>query len=96
MFQVGDTVGNHEIVAQLKAGGMATLYLARRRGAAGFARPVVIKVIHSHLDSDPNFVKMFVDEAKLCARIQHPNVVHVEELGQERGQYYLVMEYVHG
>jgi len=89
-------IGNYEIVSHLKAGGMATLYLARRTGAAGFARHVAIKVVHPHLAQNQSFVRMFLDEAFLSARIQHPNVVHVEELGEADGVYFLVMEYVHG
>ncbi len=75
---------------------MASLYLAHRTGPQGFARPVALKVIHPHLSQDAQFVRMFVDEALLCARIRHPNVVHVEELGQHAGAYYLAMEYVDG
>lgn len=96
MVDVGDTLGNYQIVARLKAGGMATLYLGRRAGAAGFARHVAIKLVHQHLVGDRNFVRMFLDEALLSSKIHHPNVVHVEELGEEKGVYYLVMEYVHG
>ena len=92
----GEKVGGYEIVAPLRAGGMATLYLARRAGAAGFERFVALKVVHSHLVADPTFARMFVAEAKLCARIQHPRVVHVEELGEHRGMHFLAMEYVHG
>jgi serine/threonine protein kinase len=75
---------------------MGSLYLAQRVGADGFARPVAIKVIHDHLASNKRFVKMFVDEARMSARIDHPNVVRVEEFGEADGRYYLVMEYVHG
>ena len=75
---------------------MASLYLAHRTGPAGFARPVALKVIHPHLSQDAQFIRMFLDEALLCARIRHPNVVHVEELGQHAGAYYLAMEYVEG
>ena len=96
MFSVGDRVGLYEIVAELRAGGMATLFLGRRAGAAGFAKLVAIKVVHEHLAEDPVFVQMFVDEALLSARIQHPNVVHVEELREFEGHHFLVMEYVHG
>lgn len=96
MFKVGSHIGEYEVVARLKSGGMATLYLGRRGGAAGFARYVAIKVVHPHLAVDDTFVSMFIDEAKLCARIAHPNVVHVEELGTTEGTYFLVMEYVNG
>lgn len=96
MFAVQDKVGDYEIVAKLKAGGMATLFLGKRCGASGFSRHVAIKVVHEHLASDPTFVQMFVDEALLSSKIHHPNVVHVEELRQVDGRHFLVMEYVHG
>ena len=96
MFRVGDKVGDYEIVARLKSGGMATLFLGRRMGASGFSKHVAIKVVHPHLAEDPSFVQMFVDEAMLSARIQHPNVVHVEELREVDGNHFLVMEYVSG
>ena len=96
MFRVGDKVGDYEIVARLRSGGMATLFLARRIGASGFHKHVAIKMVHPHLAQDPTFVQMFVDEALLSAQIDHPNVVHVEELRQIDGNHFLVMEYVDG
>ncbi len=79
---------------------MATLFVGQKRGAAGFSRHVAIKVVHEHLASDEEFVRMFVDEALLRARIHHPNVVHVEELGETPHDgmpvHFLVMEYVYG
>ena len=96
MIRVGDTISGYEILSKLSAGGMATLYLARRGGASGFSKHVAIKVVHEHLAEDPTFVEMFVDEALLSSRIHHPNVVHIEELRQLDGQHFLVMEYVSG
>ena len=96
MFAVGDVVGSYRILAPLRSGGMADLYLAQREGAAGFRRLVAIKVVHPHHAEDPQLVRMFLDEARLTARIDHPNVVHVEDLGEVSGTYFLVMEYVHG
>ncbi len=96
MIREGDRVADYEIVARIKAGGMATLFLGRRTGASGFSKPVAVKVVHPHLAEDPSFVEMFVDEALLCARIQHPNVVHVEELRETQGTHLLVMEFVAG
>jgi len=90
----GPTIAGYEIVAKLKSGGMAALYLGRREGAAGFAKHVAIKVIHDHLAEDDGFVKMFLDEARITARIEHPNVVHVHDLGFANDHYFLVMEYV--
>jgi eukaryotic-like serine/threonine-protein kinase len=88
--------GDYEIVKRLRVGGMATLYLARRHGAAGFSRLVALKMIHPHLVEQPAFVEMFVDEARICSQISHPNVVHVEEFGVIDGVHYLVMEFLDG
>ena len=95
-LEPGSTLGGYRILARLRAGAMGVLYLARRSGASGFTRPVAIKVIHDHLAANKRFCRMFIDEAKLSARIDDPNVVRVEEFGQADGRYYLVMEYVHG
>jgi len=75
---------------------MATLYLARRSGARGFARHLAIKVVNEDLAQDDVFVEMFIDEANLAAQINHPNVVHVEDFGEADGNYFIAMEYVHG
>lgn len=95
-LEPGSTLGGYKILARLRAGAMGSLYLARRNTAAGFSRPVAIKVIHDHLAQNKRFCRMFVDEAKLAARIDDPNVVRVDEFGQADDRYYLVMEYVHG
>jgi serine/threonine protein kinase len=94
--RVGTSLGPYELVAELGHGGMATLYLAQRVGPAGFSRQVAVKVVNQAHQQDPTFVSMFLDEARLSARVQHPNVVHVEELGEQQGVPYLVMEYVDG
>lgn len=95
-LQPGQRLGGFEIVQHVKSGGMASLYLARRQGAAGFSRPVAIKIVHQELAKDPKFIRMFLDEARLAVLIQHPNVVQVEELLEVGGTYMMVMEYVHG
>jgi len=96
MLEPGTFIGDYEIIAPLKSGGMATLFIARRVGPGGFVRPVAIKLVHQHLVRNDEFIQMFLDEARICARIEHPNVVHVEDLGQHEGNYFLAMEYVHG
>jgi serine/threonine-protein kinase len=95
LLEVGDTLGRHRIVSRISEGGMATLYLASALDAPG-APLCALKVIHPHLSEDWQFVRMFVDEALISVRLRHPNVVRVDELGEENGTYYLVMEYVHG
>jgi serine/threonine-protein kinase len=95
-FASGDRLDNYEITERLGSGGMATVYLGQRQGAAGFSVPVVIKVIHPHLSAEDEFIRMFINEARISSMINHPNVVHVEEFGEEAGLYYLVMEFVDG
>jgi serine/threonine-protein kinase len=75
---------------------MATVHYGRLRGAAGFARIVALKRLHPQYAKDPNFVAMFTDEARLAARIRHPNVVPTLDVVSEDGELFLVMEYVHG
>jgi serine/threonine protein kinase len=85
-----------ELVAELATGGMATVYLARVSGVGGFQRFVAIKRLHPHLAREPEFIEMFLDEARLAARIHHPNVVSILEIGSTEQGYYIVMEYVEG
>jgi len=89
-------LGRYLLYKELASGGMAVVYLARLFGPAGFARAVAIKRLHSHLAKDPEFVAMFLDEARIAARIRHPNVVPTEDVVAERGELFIVMEFVHG
>jgi serine/threonine-protein kinase len=75
---------------------MASIYLARMAGTAGFSRTVAIKRLHPGYATDPDFVSMFVDEARLASRIAHPNVVPTIDVGSAEGELFLVMEYVQG
>ncbi|HEX3759944.1 MAG TPA: serine/threonine-protein kinase [Kofleriaceae bacterium] len=88
--------GKYSLVARLATGGMAEIFLARLQGAAGFEKLVCIKRILPHLARDRQFVAMFLDEARIAARITHPNVCQVFELGEIQGSYYLAMEYLEG
>jgi serine/threonine protein kinase len=93
----GERLDRFELVAELASGGMATVYLARFVGMAGFKRFVAIKRLHPHLAKEHDFIQMFLDEARLAARLHHPNVVPILEIGvQQNQQYYLVMEYIEG
>ena len=89
-------IGDYEVVARLAEGGVGTVYLARRRGPAGFQRLVAIKRLHPQFAGTPSFVTMFTDEARLAARIHHANVVSIVELGTDDDGYYVVMDYVEG
>ncbi|MGH7434406.1 MAG: serine/threonine-protein kinase, partial [Polyangiaceae bacterium] len=74
----------------------ATVHLGRLSGPAGFSRTVAVKRLHPQYAKDPDFVSMFLDEARLAARIHHPNVVSILEIGSTEQGYYIVMEYVEG
>jgi hypothetical protein len=93
----GHRLGRYEVLARLASGGMAVVYVANAQGAAGFERLVAIKVLHANLAYEEEFIRMFLDEARLAARIRHPNVVSTIDISDtpEAG-YYLVMEYVEG
>ena len=75
---------------------MAEVYLARRAGPHGFQKTVAVKRILPQFARDPDFVAMFVDEARVCARLGHPNIVQVFDFGEEDGELYMAMEYVDG
>jgi len=92
----GALLGRWEIIKRLGSGGMADVYLARSRGEAGFEKTVAVKVMHPHLARMPRAVDHFLDEAKLAARIHHPNVVAILDLGKIGNDYVIVMEYVDG
>lgn len=88
--------GRYRICMELAAGGMGSVYVALYRGTDGFERVVALKRMHSHLSAQGEFVKMFFDEAQLLARVKHPAVCSLLDLGKTQDSYFLVMEYVTG
>jgi serine/threonine-protein kinase len=93
----GNTIDRYEVIAELARGGMGTVLLARVAGAGGFSRLYALKLLHKHLMYDSEFVDMLLDEARIAARIHHPNAVAIHEVGfNELQGYYLVMDYVEG
>jgi serine/threonine-protein kinase len=92
----GKRFGKYTLVAKLATGGMAEIFLARLVGVGGFEKLVCIKRILPHLAKDQQFVQMFLDEARVAARISHPNVCQVFELGELDGRYFIAMEYLQG
>src|ERR1700690_1868515 len=88
--------GKYTLFERLGRGGMADVYKGRIQGPEGFERIFVIKRILPHLSDDPTFIRMFIEEAKLSARLNHPNIVQIFELGAVEGEYFISMEYVHG
>ena len=88
--------GPYVLVRKLAEGGMAEIFLAKLLGADGFERNVVIKRMLPHLTNNPDFVEMFRDAARLAAKLAHPNIVQIQELGFAEGCYYICMEYLAG
>jgi serine/threonine-protein kinase len=89
-------IGRYALFDELAAGGMATVHLGRFVGHVGFSRIVAIKRLHPQFAKDPDFVAMFLDEARLASRIQHPNVVSTLDVVKVASEAFLVMEYVQG
>lgn len=88
--------GRYQLLRPIGAGGMAEVFLARQTGLGGFEKHVVVKRILPNLSVDHAFVEMFLQEARLAARISHPNVVQIFDVGQVGAQYFMAMEYVRG
>lgn len=88
--------GKYLLVEKIGSGGMAEIFKAVQRGAGNFQKVLVIKRILNTYCKDPNFIKMFLEEAKITAPLQHPNIVTIFEFDQIEGQYYIAMEFIHG
>ncbi len=88
--------GPYLLLDRLAMGGMAELFLAKRTGEAGFEKICVVKRVLPHFAESPEFVRMFLDEARLAARLSHPGIIQVFELGKQDASYYIAMEYLAG
>ncbi len=89
-------VGRYALFDEIACGGMAAVHVGRLVGPVGFSRTVAIKRLHPQFAKDPEFVTMFLDEARLAARVRHPNVVPTLDVVASQGELFLVMEYVQG
>src|SRR5262245_22432890 len=89
-------LGSYELVERLAVGGMAEVFLARKAGPQGYEKVAALKRILPHLGRHPDFVAMFLEEARLAAQLAHPNVVTIHDFGVDGDSYYLVMEHVAG
>ncbi len=88
--------GRYTLLRRLAVGGMAEIYLARQAAMAGFEKEVVIKRLRAELADDPRIVEMFLDEARIGAQLNHPNIVHVYDVDEHDGIPYIAMEYIVG
>ncbi len=92
----GSQIGRWEVVRRLGSGGMADVFLAHAKGEAGFEKLVALKVMHPHLARNQRAVDHFINEARLAARVTHPNVVQIQDLGKIGDDFVIVMDYVEG
>src|SRR5258706_10071524 len=90
------TIGKYRIIAELGRGGMAHVYLACLQGPSDFNKLVVLKLLRPMFANDPELRGMFFDEARLAARLAHPNVVQTYEVGSDGDDHFLTMEYLEG
>jgi serine/threonine protein kinase len=90
------TLGRYQLLSRLAVGGMAEVYLARQGELSGFKTLVVVKKVLPHLALKPDFIAMFLDEARIASMLDHPNVVRISEVGKTDTEYFLAMELVQG
>jgi serine/threonine protein kinase len=89
-------IGKYHLVAELARGGMGIVHLAAAQGPGGFNKLLVVKELKPELSHDECYVSMFLDEARLAARLTHPNIVQTIEVGSEGSRHYMVMEFPTG
>src|SRR4029078_5461354 len=94
--QAPSAFGRYTLLERLAVGGMAEVFRAKITSSHGFEKILVVKRILPQLAADPNFVSMFIDEAKLTAQLTHPKIVQVLDFGEVRGQYFTALEYIDG
>jgi len=94
--QLPKRFGKYTLIRKIAIGGMAEIFLALQRSVAGFEKIIVVKRILPHLAKDSQFVTMLLDEARIAATLNHPNVAQIYDVGQHDGQFYIAMEHVHG
>jgi serine/threonine-protein kinase len=95
-MSVGIPFGNYQLTRRLARGGMAEVFLATQKGPESFERTVAVKRILPHLADISQFVDMFMDEARIAAKLSHPNIAHIYEFGRVDDSYFIAMEYIEG
>lgn len=93
---IGQRVGRYTIISHLASGGMAELFIARQEAVGGFEKNIVLKMLQERYAQNPRVVQMFLDEARLAAKLNHQNIVHVYDVDEADGIRYIAMEYIHG
>src|SRR5262245_29799098 len=92
----GPVLGRYELLMRVGTGGMATVWAARLRGSRGFQKLVALKTILPRFSTDPQYERLFLEEARLTAQLRHPNVAQILDLGEDNGLLFLAMEWIDG
>src|SRR6266542_5048710 len=93
---LGDTVGRYRLLGELARGGMGIVYVAAAQGPAGFSKLVALKELRPDLVEDGEFLTMFMEEARMAARLNHPNIVQTNDVDACNGRHFIAMEYLEG
>jgi serine/threonine protein kinase len=92
----GDNVGRYQLIGEIARGGMGIVYIAAAQGPAGFSKLVALKELKPDLVQDSDFLTMFLEEARLAARLSHPNIVQTNDVNEFEGRHFIAMEYLDG
>jgi len=93
---IGKRVGRYTVLSHLASGGMAELFIARQEAVGGFEKDLVVKMLQERYATNPRVLQMFLDEARLAAKLNHQNIVHMYDVDKVDGIHYIAMEYIHG
>jgi len=93
---IGKRVGRYTVTSHLASGGMAELFIARQEAVGGFEKDLVVKMLQERYATNPRVLQMFLDEARLAAKLNHQNIVHMYDVDKVDGIHYIAMEYIHG
>jgi serine/threonine-protein kinase len=93
---LGETIGRYRLIGEIARGGMGIVYVAEALGPAGFSKLVALKELRPDLCQDVDFLTMFLDEARMAARLNHPNIVQTNDVNECEGRHLIAMEYLEG
>jgi serine/threonine protein kinase len=96
LHSLGDVVGRYRLLGEMARGGMGIVYLAAAQGPAGFSKLVALKELRPDLVQDEDFLTMFLEEARMAARLNHPNIVQTNDVDESNGRHFIAMEYLEG
>src|SRR5579863_4432623 len=96
IHSLGDNIGRYRLIGEVARGGMGIVYIAAAQGPAGFSKLVALKELRPDLVDDVEFLTMFLEEARMAARLSHPNIVQTNDVSEHDGRHFIAMEYLEG